>query len=129
MINLYAVLAAMAKAQIWVVTVCKGKLVGSDQFGNRYYTERRPAKGRRARRWVLYQGEPEATKVPPEWYGWLHHTTAEPMLSSSPYHRPWQIIHKPNRSGSVEAYRPAGHLLVGGPRPHATGDYEPWLPE
>ena len=124
-----ALLAGMAKVQIWVVTWRKGKLVGTDSYGNRYYTERRPGRGRRPRRWVLYKGDPEATKVPPEWYGWLHHTAAEPLAPTSPFHRPWQIKHKPNRSGSAEAYRPSGHLLVGGSRAHASGDYEPWVPQ
>ena len=59
----------------------KGERVGTDEFGNRYYREKpgrqlRPGGGRdsRERRWVLYKGEAEASKVPPEWHAWLHHT-------------------------------------------------------
>lgn len=38
----------------------KGESVGKDQFGNRYFRE----KGGR-KRWVIYNGAPEASKVPP----------------------------------------------------------------
>ena len=61
-----------------------GERVGTDQFGNRYYRERvRRALTRgggrasREKRWVIYQGEPEASKVPPQWHAWLHHTVDE----------------------------------------------------
>ncbi|HMK69215.1 MAG TPA: NADH-ubiquinone oxidoreductase subunit NDUFA12 family protein, partial [Stellaceae bacterium] len=62
-------------------TWLRGELVGTDQFGNRYFREKPGRKLRRGggfdsreRRWVLYKGEAEASKVPPEWHGWLHHT-------------------------------------------------------
>jgi NADH:ubiquinone oxidoreductase subunit len=42
--------------------------------------------------------------------------------------RPWQKPHRPNATGTAEAYRPAGHDFSGGRRPAATGDYEPWKP-
>ncbi len=44
-------------------TLWKGKLVGNDDAGNRYYRERNPSKGRRGRRWVIYNGEVEAPRV------------------------------------------------------------------
>ena len=34
----------------------------------------------------------------------------------------------PNLTGTNEAYRPPGHVLVGGKRQPATADYEPWRP-
>src|SRR3546814_14226864 len=60
-------------------TWLRGELVGRDGQGNRYYR----AKGggrthrdslRREQRRVIYEGEVEASRVPPEWHGWLHHT-------------------------------------------------------
>ena len=119
----------MANFHINFVTWRRGELVGTDRFGNKYYRDRSARKGLRERRWVIYNGEPEATKIPPEWHGWLHHTMKEPLSEkTSPFHKPWQKEHEPNPSGSLHAYRPPGHVLEGGHRVRATGDYEPWTP-
>jgi NADH:ubiquinone oxidoreductase subunit len=104
----------------------KGRLVGSDAAGNRYYQERRPRPGLRDRRWVLYAGSPEASKVPPEWHAWLHYTTEAPLPDSG--RRVWQKPHEPNPTGTPAGYRPPGHDYVGGVRAPATGDYEAWTP-
>ncbi|MEJ0062713.1 MAG: NADH:ubiquinone oxidoreductase subunit NDUFA12 [Alphaproteobacteria bacterium] len=106
-----------------------GVKVGSDKFGNVYYRSRRKEPGRRERRWVIYAGEPEASKVPPEWHGWLHHTMQEPILDTSPFHKPWQKPHEPNLTGTAGAYFPPGHPSQGSRRAAATGDYEAWKPE
>jgi NADH:ubiquinone oxidoreductase subunit len=113
----------------------KGELVGTDQLGNRYYREkgaRRPVPGggmlSRERRWVIYNGEVEASRVPPQWHAWLHHTVEAPPQPGEWPHYPWQKDHQPNLSGTPLAYRPPGSLLRGGHRAPATGDYEPWTP-
>jgi NADH:ubiquinone oxidoreductase subunit len=118
-----------------LLTWWKGELVGTDQFGNRYYKERRGRPrvrgggiGSRERRWVLYNGEAEASRVPPEWHAWLHHTVdVPPTLGQWPRY-PWQKEHVPNLTGTPLAYRPPGSLLRGGHRAPASGDYEPWTP-
>ena len=106
-----------------------GKLVGTDEFGNRYYKNKGGSLYGRERRWVLYKGRKEASKVPPEWHSWLHHTSVEPLTESATQARPWQKEHVPNLTGTAGAYRPAGHDFKGGARAHATGDYEAWKPE
>ena len=83
---------------------------------------------RHEQRWVIYDGEVEASRVPPEWHAWLHHTTDIIPPEGGPARRPWQKDHQPNKTGTVEAYRPPGHTLKGGKRAPATGDYEPWTP-
>ena len=103
-----------------------GREVGTDEAGNRYYEERRVRAGARSRRWVMYAGEAEASAVPPEWHGWLHHTTLDPIPLSA--RRPWQLPHQPNLTGTPESYRPPGHDYRGGNRAPATGDYESWTP-
>ncbi|QJE72963.1 NADH:ubiquinone oxidoreductase subunit NDUFA12 [Aerophototrophica crusticola] len=118
----------MANIHINLLTWRLGVLVGTDKAGNRYYREKKARAGMRERRWVLYNGEPEASKVPPEWHGWLHHTVKEPLGENSPFHKPWQKEHLPNPTGTLQAYRPPGHLFEGGERARATGDYEPWTP-
>lgn len=119
----------MANIHIRFVTWRTGEKVGTDRFGNTYYRAKSAHPGVKERRWVLYAGEPDATKVPPEWHAWLHHTTKKPLPEgNSPFHKPWQKEHIPNLSGSLQAYRPPGHQYAGGQRVRATGDYEPWTP-
>ena len=111
-------------------TWLKGEYVGSDSQGNRYYRERKPVPGRRQKRWVIYRGEVEASRVPPDWHGWLHHTTHQPPPPEGlPTRRPWQVPHQENLSGTPLAYHPPGSTLGDGRRAKATGDYEAWKPE
>lgn len=128
--GLFSFLGVLSPVHIGFVTLVTGaKRVGTDATGNRYFRAS-PRKGyKRERRWVLYKGAPEATKVPPEWHGWLHHQTdAIPTQTDVSYRRPWQKPHVQNLTGTTAAYRPPGHILEGGKRPHATGDYEAWTP-
>jgi NADH:ubiquinone oxidoreductase subunit len=108
-------------------TLFRGDIVGTDTQGNRYYRDRASRQGARQRRWVIYNGEQEASRVPPTWHAWLHHTTDEVPVQDSPQ-RPWQRAHTPNLTGTPGAYRPPGDLARDGKRPRATGDYEPWRP-
>jgi NADH:ubiquinone oxidoreductase subunit len=109
-----------------VKTWLQGAPVGTDAYGNRYFQAKRaPATGRR-RRWVVYAGTPDASKVPPEWHGWMHYTADAPLAAVA---RPWIRPHQPNLTGTAAAYRPAGSQLQGGTRARATGDYEAWSPD
>ena len=112
----------------WLDTKLNGQLVGSDAEGNRYYQERREPRDRRRRRWVVYKGEAEASRVPPEWHAWLHFTSAKPLTETGPKPKPWQKPHQANKTGTTEAYHPPGSQYEGGPRARGTGDYEPWRP-
>ena len=105
-----------------------GRQVGSDRFGNRYFEARskKDSFGRPVR-WVLFAGKAEASAVPPEWWGWIHYTTANPLPEDAP-RRPWQKEHRPNLTGTPAAYRPAGHDASGGRRAASSGDYEAWTP-
>ncbi|MEX2650502.1 MAG: NADH:ubiquinone oxidoreductase subunit NDUFA12 [Alphaproteobacteria bacterium] len=110
-------------------TLLRGIAVGVDETGNRYYEEKPDGHGgRRRKRWVLYAGAAEASKVPPDWHAWLHYTVAEPPSRAPLPAQPWEKEHRPNLTGTDEAYLPTGHLLAGARRPKADGDYEPWRP-
>ena len=64
-----------------------------------------------------------------EWFGWLHHQSDRvPESGEESFRRLWQKPHNPNLTGTAQAYRPPGHLLKGGQRDKATGDYEAWRP-
>ncbi len=111
----------------WLFTKMRGELVGTDAEGNRYYQDKRVIAGRRRKRWVIYDGEAEASRVPPDWHGWLHYTTdAFPPPGGLP-RRPWQKDHVRNLSGTSGAYRPPGSTqATEGEKPKAS--YEVWRP-
>ncbi len=109
-------------------TLLFGELVGEDELGNRYFRGKRAGAHRRGRRWVLYSGEAEASRVPPEWHAWLHHMVEHPPSDRPPRRYPWQKQYEPNLTGTPAAYHPPGHEYEGGQRPTTTGDYEPWRP-
>lgn len=104
-----------------------GAEVGSDALGNLYFETRVSRKGPH-RRWVIYAGSNDASRVPAEWHGWLHNTIEDPPARDATPVRAWQKPALPNLTGTVEAYRPAGALESGGRRAAATGDYEAWSP-
>jgi len=106
-----------------------GHEVGTDAEGNRYYEQRNGVGPLGVpRRWVVYRHEAEASRVPPEWHGWLHHTDDTPPTREDYVAKPWQKPHRMNMTGTADAYRPSGSILAQGERPKATGDYAPWRP-
>lgn len=108
----------------------RGELIGTDEHGNRFYQSRDNVSydGRRLR-WVIYDGYAEASKVSPDWYGWLHYTWDEPPTEAPLPRRPFEIDYIPNLTGTPMAWRPQGSLAAQGRRPEATGDYQAWRPE
>ncbi|WP_158808308.1 NADH:ubiquinone oxidoreductase subunit NDUFA12 [Beijerinckia sp. L45] len=109
-----------------------GERVGADETGNTYYRTIGgaidPALGFE-RRWVIFGGYSEASTVPPGWYGWLHHTVDTPPTAETYVAKAWQKPHRPNMTGTPEAWRPPGSTLAANARPPASGDYEAWSPE
>lgn len=103
-----------------------GRRVGTDAMGNVYFIGGTDVHGN-PRRWVMYSGSNDASRVPPEWHGWLH-GTMDMTPDELPPARAWQAAPQANLTGSREAYRPAGALEAGGKRAAATGDYEAWSP-
>ncbi len=100
----------------------KGVKVGEDPQGNIYYTNRDGS-----RRWVIFNGEIEASRISPEWHGWMHHTFQEPPSKMPLPHKAWEKPHVENLTGTVLAYAPPGSIrrlqLV------ERSDYEAWQPE
>jgi NADH:ubiquinone oxidoreductase subunit len=109
----------------------RGVKVGQDEFGNTYYEARdnRCSYDNRKRRWVIYKGYAEASKIPPEWHGWMHYTWDDPPTRSPVMRRSWELDHQPNLTGTPLAYRPRGSIVRGGERASASGDYQAWRPE
>ena len=99
-----------------------GHMVGKDANGFRYY---QTVDGRR--RWVVYRGDAEASRVPPEWHAWLHHIVEAPPDATQRQRQPWQLDHQPNLTGTDRAYAPPGSLRRTGSE--ARRDYEAWTPD
>jgi NADH:ubiquinone oxidoreductase subunit len=99
-----------------------GQKVGEDDAGNVFYQSK---DGKR--RWVIYNGEVEASRVSPDWHGWLHFTWAEPPTDKPLVHKPWEKPHEENLTGTPLAYAPSGSLRR--PIPASRADYEAWQPE
>ena len=81
-------------------TIFFGKFVGKDTSGNKYY------ESKSGKRWIIYNGEIDASKIPHEWYSWIHFTNnkIENIHELKKYE--WQKPHKPNQTGSDQAYHP-----------------------
>ncbi len=112
----------MANIGTTLFTIFRGKKTGADEFGNRYYMN-----AKKSRRWVIYKGIAEASKVPAEWHRWLHKTTDEVPQNLKTH--AWEKPHLPNLTGTDNAYVPKGHVKSGTKRNKATGDYQAWKPE
>jgi NADH:ubiquinone oxidoreductase subunit len=109
----------------------KGERVGQDEAGNIYYRSKAgkvDAALGTDRRWVVYNGEADGSKVPSGWRGWMNHTVDTPPSEENYQPREWQLPHQANMTGTPQAWRPQGSTLASGVRPKATGDYQAWKP-
>jgi NADH:ubiquinone oxidoreductase subunit len=110
----------------------RGQFVGDDELGNKYYRAIGhvidPSVGAE-RRWVIYNGEADLSRVPPGWRGWLTHTSDVLPSEDAYVPRTWEKPGLPNMTGTPYAYRPRGSIAGANQRPAATGDYIPWTPK
>ncbi|QPM89085.1 NADH:ubiquinone oxidoreductase subunit NDUFA12 [Pseudooceanicola algae] len=100
----------------------KGVKVGEDDEGNVFY---QTADGKR--RWVMFKGEVEASRIGADWHGWLHHTFDETPTDRPLPHKTWEKPHLENLTGTALAYAPPGSIRKASPA--AREDYEAWSPE
>ena len=84
----------------FIYTLLTGKFVGKDEFENKYYTNRS------GKRWVVYSGEIEATKISSDWYSWIHHINNKIEKSKDIKKYAWQKQSQPNKTGTSESYHP-----------------------
>ena len=103
-----------------------GNLVGKDEFGNKYYSNLKDFSDRNARRWVIFNGIIEATKIPPHWHAWLHKSIDSPPINYK-HKYVWQKDHEPNFTGTIDAYHPKKHSMSSKPNLDKK-EYERWNP-
>ena len=121
---------------LWWAFRTGGEHVGSDAQGNKYYRKAAKDDGKSTgsytqmeKRWVIYDGANDASRIPSEWHGWLHGAFDDIPESNLPPARIWEVDYTPNATGTADAYRPQGALERGGKRARAVGDCEAWSPE
>ena len=102
-----------------------GEEAGRDEAGNIYFRHRQDP----ARRWVMYSGANDSSRVPPGWNAWLRGTIDDVPDKALPPRRPFEQPPEANLTGSDQAWRPAGSIRAGGKRAAATGDYSAWTPD
>ena len=83
-----------------IKTIFFGKLVGTDNFGNKYY------QSKDGKRWVIYKEEIDASKIPIEWYSWMHFTNNKIENVHDIKKYSWQRPHKANQTGTENSYHP-----------------------
>lgn len=105
-----------------IYTSRNGVKVGEDTEGNTFYETRDGS-----RRWVIYNGEAEASRISPEWHGWLHRTWEQPPTEAPLPKKAWEKPHLENLTGTPLAYSPPGSIRRAHPEPRR--DYDAWSPE
>ena len=83
-----------------IKTILTGKFVGKDSFGNKYY------ENKKGKRWVIYSGEIDASKIPVEWYSWMHFTKNKIEKRHEFQKYDWQKPHQHNLTGTNNSYYP-----------------------
>ena len=81
-------------------TIFFGKYVGNDTYGNKYY------ESKNGKRWVIYADEIDASKIPVEWYSWMHFTPNRIEKKHELDKYSWQKPHQYNLTGTEKAYYP-----------------------
>ena len=113
----------MATLYIRIYTWIFGKYIGQDRFGNTYYTEKNYQNKSNIKRWVIYNGIVESSKIPAEWHGWLHYTLDKPLSEDIKNRYDWQKNHLPNLTGTKLAYSPKKNNTT------LRSHYKAWTPK
>lgn len=103
-----------------LMTWRKGVKVGEDAVGNIYYETKD-----KKRRWVIFAGDSEASRVPAEWHGWLHHSYDNRPGLNELGRQSWELPHKENMTGGVNAYAPDGSQYSSSEKKN---NYHAWTP-
>jgi NADH:ubiquinone oxidoreductase subunit len=81
------------------------KKIGQDKFGNSYYLGKGQDYLGNFKRYVIYNGINQSSKIPPMWHSWLHYANDEVPTERSSFN--WEKPYLPNVTGTKYAYDPA----------------------
>ena len=59
-------------------------------------------KMKKRKRWVIYNGEVNASKITSDWYSWIHYTTNETPSEKKYKKHSWQKPHAENKTGTKD---------------------------
>lgn len=102
--------------------------VGEDEFGNRYFEEKSEKISAKKKRFIIYHGQVEASKIPATWHRWLHYTTDKIPVNVNCHKYSWQKIHLPNLSGTLYEHSASASINKKGDRKLVSSDFEAWNP-
>ena len=102
----------------FLFTSIYGIKVGNDSFGNCYYKNKNDSK-----RWIIYNGEIESSKIPPEWHLWIHRTSEITPENIKFVNYTWIKPHKKNKTGTSESYHPKNSSI------EKKAAYKKWQPD
>jgi NADH:ubiquinone oxidoreductase subunit len=105
---------------LWTKRV--GTEVGRDEAGNVYYRNADDS-----RRWVIYAGDNDASRVDAAWYGWLHHSFPKTPIEEPIARKTWEKPHQHNLTGGEGAFFRKGSIRRADVEPRS--DYEAWTPK
>ena len=83
-----------------IKTILTGKFVGKDHLGNKYY------QSKEGKRWVIYSEEIDASKIPVEWFSWIHFIPNKIEKNHDLKKYSWQKPHQSNLTGTEKSYYP-----------------------
>ena len=104
-----------------------GNFVGSDELSNKYYCNSKDFQDKNAKRWVIFNGEIEASNIPPHWHAWLHKSIESPPIHYKHKYE-WQKDLKPNTISAVDSIHPKNYLLSRSKSNFNKKEYEKWKP-
>ena len=84
-----------------IYTLLNGKLVGTDADGNKYYLNKKNG----LNRWVIYNGQIDASKINADWHDWIHSRTNE-IPKDEIKKKSWYKDHEMNNTGTENFYTP-----------------------
>lgn len=118
----------MIDLKVYILSVFSGKLIGKDEFGNRYYESKKVDRYNKKRRWVLYNGEPEASKIPSGWHSWIHYKTDLLNTNLNLEHN-WEKNHQENQTKNFINEKPKiKNIFLNKKRDSSIKFFQPWKP-
>lgn len=102
-----------------IYTFLNGKYIGSDNDGNKYYINKKNVENR----WVIYNGQIDASKINADWHDWIHSRTDEIPKNEKNY-KSWYKKHQMNNTGTDKFYSPKNSGSKKNDK-----SYESWSPE
>ncbi len=102
--------------------------VGTDEFGNCYFEKKSVSQNGKKKRFVIYKGMVEASKIPSNWHSWIHYTSDKAPININTNRSPWQKTHLPNLTGTINKYSPIKNNIENDTKLSKNSNYESWIP-